>query len=85
MAYEQQRASCRPRGAIRLAHLPGDAAVSPGAARLLSAWRTRSLTPDQRRPVSSMKGRLVSRGSLTVVDVRGVRGRARGSQGVRDA
>ena len=42
MTYEQQRAGCRPPGAIRLAHLPADAAVSPGAARLLSAWQTHS-------------------------------------------
>ena len=41
-AEKQQRGSCRPRGAIRLAHLPGDAAVSPGAARLLSTWRCSS-------------------------------------------
>ena len=41
---KQRRAGCRPRSAIRLAHLPGEAAVPPGGARLLSAWRTRSLT-----------------------------------------
>jgi pimeloyl-ACP methyl ester carboxylesterase len=45
---KQQRAGCRPRGAIRVAHLPGDAAVSPGAARLLSAWRTSSRRPHER-------------------------------------
>ena len=46
MTYEQQRAGCRPPGAIRLAHLPGDAAVSPGAARLLSTWpRSRQAAP----------------------------------------
>ena len=32
---------------FRLAHLPGDPAVSRGAARLLSAWRTRSLRPQK--------------------------------------
>jgi hypothetical protein len=36
---KQQRAGCRPRSAIRLAHLRGEAAVPPGAARLLSAWQ----------------------------------------------
>ena len=45
-AEKQQRAGCRPPGAIRLAHLPGDAAVSPGAARLLSTWpRSRQAAP----------------------------------------
>jgi hypothetical protein len=34
---KQQRAGCRPPSAIRLAHLPGEAAVPPGAARLLTA------------------------------------------------
>jgi hypothetical protein len=44
---KQQRDGCRQRRVIRLAHLPGDAAVPPGAARLLSAWRTRSLRPQK--------------------------------------
>ena len=35
---KQECAGCRPRGVIRLAHHPGDAAVLPGLARLLSAW-----------------------------------------------
>ena len=35
---KQQRAGCCPRGTIRHAHLPDDAAVPPGVARLLSAW-----------------------------------------------
>jgi len=39
---KQPRAGCRPPGAIRLAHRPGDAVVPPGAMRLLSAWRTSS-------------------------------------------
>jgi hypothetical protein len=39
---KQQRAGCRPRSAIRLAHLPGEAAVPPGGARLLSAVALRS-------------------------------------------
>jgi hypothetical protein len=36
---KQKRAGCRPRSAIRLAHLPGEAAVPPSGARLLSAWQ----------------------------------------------
>jgi hypothetical protein len=58
-AEKQQRAGCRPRGAIRLAHLPGDAAVRPGAARLLSAWRTSSQGLDRaiaQRPTSTSRG-----------------------------
>jgi hypothetical protein len=38
----QQRAGCRPRSVMRLAHLPGEAAVPPGGARLLSAWQPNS-------------------------------------------
>jgi hypothetical protein len=44
---KQPRAGCRPPGAIRLAHLPGDPAVSQGAARLLSAWQTSSRKSDE--------------------------------------
>ena len=36
---KQQRDGRRQRRLIRLAHLPGDAAVPPGAARLLSVWQ----------------------------------------------
>jgi hypothetical protein len=39
---KQQRAGCRPGSAIRLADLPGEAAVPLGAARLLSAWHCAS-------------------------------------------
>jgi hypothetical protein len=49
MAYEQ-RAGRRPRSAIRLANLPGEAAVPPGAARLLSAWHCESGLAAVRRP-----------------------------------
>ena len=35
---KQQRDVCRQPRAIRLAHHPGEAAVLPGAARLLSTW-----------------------------------------------
>ena len=44
MAYEQ-RGDCRQLRALRLAHRPGDAAVPPGAARLLSAWQGSRLAP----------------------------------------
>ena len=44
---KQQSDGCRQPRVIRLAHHPGDAVVRMPAARRLSAWRTRSLTPDQ--------------------------------------
>ena len=46
-ARPKQRDGCGQRRVIRLAHLPGDAAVPPGAARLLSAWRTSSQMSDR--------------------------------------
>ena len=44
---KQQRDVAPSACAGRLAHHPGEAAVPPGATRLLSAWQTRSLMPDQ--------------------------------------
>src|ERR1700760_389350 len=55
-----------------LRSLLANAVVRAGDSPRLQPWRTRSLTPDQRRPVSSMKGRVLSRGRLEVVDVRTV-------------
>jgi hypothetical protein len=37
---KQQCDGCRQPRAVRLAYRPGDAAVPPGPARLLSAWQT---------------------------------------------